>query len=73
MLSVNQLLEQLVAPAVLGVCSFIVWYLRDLGGAVKLLSERVAVTLEKLSTIAEHLDDHEGRLRNMEITDQPVN
>ncbi len=62
----HEMLDQLVQPSILGVCGFIVWFLKSLATSVKTLNEAMAVYVEKVTKIVEHLEDHEDRIRRLE-------
>lgn len=66
-------LEQLVQPAIIAVCGFIAWFLKGLGATVAELNGKMAVYVEKVTVIVEHLEDHEGRIRQLERDTQSLN
>ena len=69
----NDLLNKLVEPAVIGVCSYIVWFLRHLGQSVDKLNSSMGVYIERVTTIIENVDDHEERLRKVESDTRSIN
>jgi len=62
----QEVLNQLVLPAIIGCAGFVVWYLKALGEDVRDLTERAAVYVEKVSQVVIHIEDHEDRLRQLE-------
>lgn len=67
------LLEQLIQPAIIGIFGFMAWFLKGLGASVRELNERMAVYVEKVTTIVSHLEDHEDRLRKLESDNVSLN
>lgn len=70
----QEILSELIQPAIIGIFGFIAWFMKGLAASVRELNERMAVYIERVTMIVEHLEDHEGRLRRLENGDnQPWN
>lgn len=67
------MLDQLAQPAIIAVFGFIAWFLKGLGASVQELNEQMAVYVERVTMILEHLEDHEARIRKLERDTQSLN
>jgi hypothetical protein len=63
---VQEIVSQLIPTAIIGVCGFVVWFLKKLGTSVDILNHQMAVYVERVTMILDHIEDHESRLRRIE-------
>lgn len=69
----HELLNQLVPASIMGLGGFAVWFLKALGVSVRELNEKMAIYIEKVTKIVEHLEDHEQRIRQLENDTRSLN
>ena len=62
----HNMFEQLLPAAIMGIGGFVVWFLKGLGSSVNELNSKMAIYVEKVTKIVEHLEDHEERIRVLE-------
>jgi hypothetical protein len=58
--------DNVVPGVTLAVGGFVVTFLKRLGTSIVELNMKMAVFVEKITAIAEHVEDHEVRLREIE-------
>lgn len=68
-----EVISQLLAPAIIGICGLFVWFMKRLTASVTELNQQMAVFVERVTVIVEHLEDHETRIRRLEDDSRSLN